>query len=679
KRVLDAPILNLLGGAPAIVNNHLKRTLEESTGDDGRIVFPPSELELIARLSLHLVTIDLAKIAHSAASLAEFVEQPVGKIESILTKLERLRILRRIPVHGIADLDRFEIAHDMLGKAIVNWRPSYLKKTELSRQWDHIRQKTLKWSLVAAVVALGILGVLLVLAVKAQKAERMARTDAETQRTLALEENAEAKRQYERAQAESEAVQTLASELRSQAREESTKREQLGNKLQQVTKVIDGFLEKHPDYKNELQDATEKIDQAVEKLQNPRIATLDPGAPIRAARYSPDGRYIAIGSENKLLSLWSRSGGKPLAKTFGSFSKGGVSSLAFSPTQGFILTGSAGSSIRLFDPRRSELGTGLEVGQQNSVNFIAFSDNGRFSVSLDDDRRAILRDWGDYPKRVPTVPAAIWQHSGAVTFADFSSDSTRVVTSCDDGMVRIFEISGSAGLLKVSVNGSINNPLDVKAPTRKFRFSPTDPDLVVGGAGYSKVVWFYLSGNRKALYQDHTKSEAERGPFVHGSRAAVLDVSFRPNGTHVVSIGTDGLCLIWDTSTARTVASIHTEIGGRLLDVEWGSNDLLALAGEDGWIELWNMSYPSAPGKVFSTKAYKCSAWSIQFDPLKEQLLTYGEDIRYLKDSITAPSGRASEWKLQPGFQTTDYTAAIWDIGLARRKGWTPHSPDSTQ
>lgn len=694
KRVLDAPILTELGGAPAIVNNHLKTTLEQSTDSAGHPIFPPGELRLIARLSLHLVTVDLAKIAHSAASLAGFVERPVGEIEDILAKLERLRILRRISVPGGSGQDRFEISHDMLGKAIVNWRPTYLRKVEVSRVKEEIKQTTIKWSLVAAVIGLTILGALLFFAIKAQKESRiaaqqavvaaeqeaLARQEAERQRQIAEDESAEAKRLQEEAKNELEAARDSARrDIQSQSKEETEKRLAQEKKLKEVTDLIDGFLKEHPAYQSQLAAASTRINQSVDQLRNPRIATLKPDGPIRVARYSPDGKYIAVGTESKKLYLWSRSGGNPLAQTVASSSKGGVRSLAFSPLQGFLLTGSAGSSIRLFDPRRSDLGQGLEVAAQNSVNFIRFSVDGRYSISLDDDRLAMLRDWGMYPKVLPTKPAATWKHNGTVSHADFSKDGSRVVTSCDDGLVRVFETTGGRNLLTVNVSGSSNNPLDVKAPTRKFRFSPTDSDLVVGGAGYSKLVWFYLSGNRKALYQDHTKAESERGPFIHGARGAVLDVSFHPDGTHLASIGSDGLCLIWDVKTAKTIASVGTEIGGRLFDVEWGDNDLLALAGEDGWIELWNLGTPLEPKRVFATRAHECPVWSIHFDPLKEQLLSHGRDIRPIEDGITNPSGRASQWGAPAGFPAEDFTAAVWDIDAARRKGWTAHDTQPTE
>jgi WD40 repeat protein len=682
KRELGVPILTELGGAPSIVNNHLKSTLEQSKDSAGRAIFRPGELKLIARLSLHLVTVDLAKIAHSAASLAGFVERSVDEIEDVLTKLERLRILRRISVLGTSDQDRFEISHDMLGKAIVNWRPTYLRKVEVSRVKEEVKQTTIKWSLVAAVIGFTILGILLFFAIKAQKEsaeaaykEMVARKAAEMQRMIAEDESAEAKRLQEEAKKELEAARDSAKrDIQNRSREETEKRLAQENKLREITDLIDDFLKKYPAYQNDLRAASTGISQSLVQLQNPRIASLNPDGPVGAARYSPDDKYIAVGSENKNLYLWSRSGGDPLAQTVASSSKGGVKSLAFSPAQGFLLTGSAGGSIRLFDPRRSELGKGLDVAAQNSVNFIGFSKDGRYSVSLDDDRLAMLRDWDLYPKVLPTKPAAIWKHYDAVSFAHFSSDGSRVVTSSDDGMVRVYETSGGGSLLAVNVNGSSNNPLDVKAPTRKFHFSPTNPALVVGGAGYSKLVWFYLSGNRKALYQHHAKGEAERGPFIHGNRGAVWDVSFSPNGVHLASVGTDGLCLIWDTSTAKTIASIPSEIGGRLLDVEWSDKDLLALAGEDGWIELWDLGTPSEPKKVFAIQAHTCPVWSIQFDPLREQMLTYGRDLRPIVETITPPSGRAAEWKAPPTFPSADPTAAIWDIEAARRKGWSSHA-----
>lgn len=430
---------------------------------------------------------------------------------------------------------------------------------------------------------------------------------------------------------------------------------------------------------------TRVFTQAIQEIKDPLVSRLaGAAADVTIAEYSPDGRYIAVGAADKKIRLWNRLGEKSLAETIASSSTGGVTTLAFSPDSSILLSASSGNTLRILDPRLSDLGPAREIAVHNdSITHVEFSSDGRFSVSCSAEGRVCLLDWSTYPKVIPSKPlSTTWRHETAVTFAAFSADGKRVVTSADDGKVKVFRTDGDYRLDdSIKLNGQPQNPLYIdtasshSTPVRRMRFSPVNPDLAVGGAGLSKLVWYYLAGNKKAKFQDNLHSVEERGPFIHDG--AVLDVAFRPSGTHLASIATDGLCLIWDVPTAKTVASVPTEIQGRLFGVEWQKDDLLALVGEDGWLELWDMKTPAAPRQVFATPAHKGVARGVRFDPLGRQVLTWSgyqdgytnESLPYLPDA----KGKAASLKFTGKDRPSDNTAAIWDIEAARSRGWTPH------
>jgi hypothetical protein len=223
--------------AAAIVNDHLKVTLEESR-ENGVRVFSPGELELVARLSLHLVTTDLAKIAHSAASLAQFVDSPPAAVRKVLDKLVGARILRAVAHPSDPEHDRYEIHHDMLGKAIVSWRSAYLKKFEAAKQRRKLRHAFA--GLLVMLVVILALGYLY-------------------KQTSDLKD--EVVNQRNAAQARAEEIKRLSEELAQQTKELISER---ANRKKEVLESVQSAM---PEASPKLADEIRKIDEESDKQE----------------------------------------------------------------------------------------------------------------------------------------------------------------------------------------------------------------------------------------------------------------------------------------------------------------------------------------------------------------------------------------------------------------------------
>jgi hypothetical protein len=128
---LRTATLDELGGAEAIVQNHLDTTVAALT---------PEDRDTCARMFQYLVTPSGTKIAYTSEDLAGLVERSANEIELVLSKLSgsSMRILS--PVAPPTDRPgpvRYEIYHDSLAQAILDWRRRYVsdrEKTELERQ-----------------------------------------------------------------------------------------------------------------------------------------------------------------------------------------------------------------------------------------------------------------------------------------------------------------------------------------------------------------------------------------------------------------------------------------------------------------------------------------------------------------------------------------------------------------
>ena len=116
-----------LGGAQQICRTHLDTTMARLAG---------AEREIAARAFRYLVTPSQTKIAFTLPDLADFAAVPQTKLEPVLRKLAEpdVRVLRSIaPAAGEKKQVRYEIFHDVLAPAVLDWRDRYQEQSRNNR------------------------------------------------------------------------------------------------------------------------------------------------------------------------------------------------------------------------------------------------------------------------------------------------------------------------------------------------------------------------------------------------------------------------------------------------------------------------------------------------------------------------------------------------------------------
>jgi WD40 repeat protein len=124
--------LENLGGAQTIVQTHL---------DNIMAGLAPAQVEIAAALFRHLITPLGMKIALATTELAELTGQPLDDVQDLVDTLSSgsQRILRSVaPAAGVVDPPRYEIFHDVVGTAVIDWRRRYVAKR---RQEEAARQR----------------------------------------------------------------------------------------------------------------------------------------------------------------------------------------------------------------------------------------------------------------------------------------------------------------------------------------------------------------------------------------------------------------------------------------------------------------------------------------------------------------------------------------------------------
>jgi hypothetical protein len=328
-QVLRRETLDRLGGAKRIVRTHLDEVMN---------MLAPGEQKAAARAFHYLVTPSGTKIAHTVPDLTEYAKLPQKQLSPVLDRLSQpaIRILRPVvPPPDQPTAQRYEIFHDVLAPAVLDWRSRYIA----------IRRLGLLVTVLTVVFLLAVGLTVFMIGQQAQKARlatsrrlaAQARTRLDNQLDLALLLSLEANRT-------ADTVETRGSLL--------------------------AGLEFSPHLTTFLHGHTKEV---------------------WSVAFSPDGQTLASGSADNTIILWDVEARQPLGSSLTGH-KAPVLSVAFSPDGQKLASSSADNAIILWDVATDQpLGQPLS-GHTDWVYSVAFSPDGQTLASGSRDNAIILWD-----------------------------------------------------------------------------------------------------------------------------------------------------------------------------------------------------------------------------------------------------------------------------------------------
>jgi WD40 repeat protein/tRNA A-37 threonylcarbamoyl transferase component Bud32 len=312
---------------------------------------------------------------------------------------------------------------------------------------------------------------------------------------------------------------------------------------------------------------------------------------VNAVAFSPDGRRMATGCDDRTARLWDVAKGGMLSAPMNH--EGAVRAVAFSPDGRLLATAGDDGALMRWDAL-----SGAPVGDASRhhapINELQFSPDG--SLIMTASPTTMPRLWDGATGR---LFAELGGHDAEILAIAFHPDGSRLAAAGDNGLVWMWE---------TATHRLLDQVLRHDAAVTAVSLSPDGQRLLTGCRDGRARIWDMEQGTMLA-------------ELVH--RAEVGCVAFCPEGRFVATACADSTGRIWDADTARPICEPLAHRGRVDCLAFSADGTIVAMGSQDGNVRLWDAATGLPIGPPLQHRGALCA---LRFAPDSRRLATVCSD-----------------------------------------------------
>ena len=249
---------------------------------------------------------------------------------------------------------------------------------------------------------------------------------------------------------------------------------------------------------------------------------------VNSVCYSPDGKYTASSSWDS-IKLWEVATGECIKTLSGN---GGAYSLCYSPDGRYVASGSWDKTIKLWDVASGECIKAF-AGHTDRINSVCYSPNGKYIVSGSEDKTIKLWEVAT-GECIKTLAG----HTDRINSVCYSPDGKYIVSGSEDKTIKLWDMA--RGECIKTLEGHTNRVSTVA-------YSPDGKYLA--SSSWDKTIKLWEAATGKCI------------KTLNGHTDIVRSVSYSPDGVYLASAAWDKKIKLWEVATGECIKTLegHTD------------------------------------------------------------------------------------------------------------------------